>query len=74
MGAPLLGSGSALAEKLQAKKKLALGYDNFAVRAMKWKARDLIKYAAELKCDTLFITDFGPLEKIPQSFAPENVK
>ena len=44
--------------------KLALGYDNFAVRAMKWKAPALIDYAAELKCDTLFITDFGPFEKM----------
>ena len=44
--------------------KLALGYDNFAVRAMGWKAAELIDYAAKLKCDTLFITDFGPFEKM----------
>ena len=45
---------------LKIKKKIALGYDNFAVRAMGWKAQELIDYAAKLKCDTLFITDFGP--------------
>ena len=49
---------------LELKKKIELGYDNFAVRAMSWKALDLINYAAKLKCDTLFITDFGPFEKL----------
>jgi sugar phosphate isomerase/epimerase len=39
-----------------------LGFDNFAVRAMKWNARQLVDYAEKLKCDTLFITDFGPFE------------
>ena len=48
----------------KAKRKISLGYDNFAVRAMGWKAPALVDYAAELGCDTLFITDFGPLEKL----------
>ena len=47
-----------------AKRQISLGYDNFAVRAMGWKASELVDYAAKLKCDTLFITDFGPLEKL----------
>ena len=42
---------------------IRLGLDNFAVRALKWKAPQLIAYAAQLKTDSLFITDFGPLEK-----------
>ena len=50
--------------KAAAKKKISLGYDNFAVRAMGWKAPELIDYAAKLECDTLFITDFGPFEKL----------
>ena len=59
-------SGFAGAEGVQAalKTKISLGYDNFAVRAMGWKAPQLIDYAVLLKCDTLFITDFGPLEKL----------
>ena len=65
---PLLGSGAAWADKIKTQRKLALGYDNFAVRAMKWKAPELINYAAELKCDTLFITDFGPLEKMDDAY------
>jgi sugar phosphate isomerase/epimerase len=35
---------------------------------MKWKAPELIDYAAKLKCDTLFITDFGPFEKMDDGY------
>lgn len=38
-------------------KRIPLGMDNFAVRAMGWKGRELVDYAASLKLDTLFITD-----------------
>src|SRR5829696_5154079 len=41
-------------------RKIKLGLDNFAVRAMKWKADQLISYAASVKADSLFITDFAP--------------
>jgi sugar phosphate isomerase/epimerase len=44
------------------RRGIKLGYDNFAVRAMKWNARQLIDWAAQLKTDSLFITDFGPFE------------
>jgi sugar phosphate isomerase/epimerase len=40
-----------------------LGIDNFAVRAMGWKAPELIDYAARLKTDSIFITDLAPFEK-----------
>ena len=46
-----------------ARRNIKLGLDNFAVRAMGWKAPQLIDYAAELKTDSLFITDFDALEK-----------
>ncbi|HEY0550888.1 MAG TPA: sugar phosphate isomerase/epimerase [Verrucomicrobiae bacterium] len=51
-------------------KKLGhkLGLDNFAVRDMKWKAPQLIDYAAQLKTDSLFITDFGPFEKTDDAY------
>lgn len=41
---------------------LKLGIDNFAVRALKWKASQLIDYAAKLKTDSLFITDLDAFE------------
>ena len=44
------------------KKNIKLGLDNFAVRAMNWKAAELIDYAASLRTDSLFITDLKPFE------------
>jgi 3-oxoisoapionate decarboxylase len=44
------------------RRGIPLGFDNFAVRAMKWNARQLIDHAEKLRCDSLFITDFGPFE------------
>src|ERR1051325_5472458 len=51
-----------------AKRNIKLGLDNFAVRALKWKALQLIDYAAQLKTDSLFITDFGPFEKFEDDY------
>jgi sugar phosphate isomerase/epimerase len=44
--------------------KVKLGIDNFSVRAMKWKAPQLIDYAAQLKVDSLFITDLDAFESL----------
>jgi sugar phosphate isomerase/epimerase len=56
-------------EKATPKKLgIKLGLDNFAVRAMKWKAPQLIDYAAQLQTDSLFITDFGPFEKTDDAY------
>jgi 3-oxoisoapionate decarboxylase len=49
-------------------RKTKLGLDNFAVRAMKWKADALIDYAAQLKTDSLFITDFNAFENFEDSY------
>lgn len=46
----------------QARPKIKLGLDNFAVRAMNWKAPALLDYAASLKLDSLFITDLDAFE------------
>lgn len=55
-------AGPALAQT----KKLGipLGYDNFAVRGMGWKAPRLLEYAVEQKCDTLFISDLDAFESL----------
>ena len=42
----------------------ALGLDNFSVRAMGWKAPQLVDYAAALGCDSLFITDLDAFESL----------
>ncbi len=44
--------------------KIKVGLDNFAVRALQWKAPALIDYAASLKCDTLFISDLLAFESL----------
>jgi len=44
------------------RRGIKLGFDNFAVRAMNWKARQLIDHAVAVGCDSVFITDFGPFE------------
>ncbi|HUF63140.1 MAG TPA: sugar phosphate isomerase/epimerase [Verrucomicrobiales bacterium] len=41
----------------EAKPPLKLGLDNFSVRAMGWKAEELIDYAANLKVDALLLSD-----------------
>ena len=47
-----------------ARRGIALGMDNFAVRAMNWKAKELIDYAAGLKLDTLLISDLDAYESL----------
>ena len=44
------------------RRSIRLGFDNFAVRACGWNARELVDHAQHLRCDSLFITDFGPFE------------
>ncbi|MFM8893043.1 MAG: sugar phosphate isomerase/epimerase family protein [Planctomycetia bacterium] len=46
----------------KARRGIPLGFDNFAVRAMEWNVRQLVDHAEKLRCDSLFVTDFGPFE------------
>lgn len=66
LAAGSLAAGSLLraADRPADKGKIKLGIDNFAVRAMGWKAPALIDYAASLKVDSLFITDLDAFEKL----------
>ena len=50
-----------------APRKIKLGMDNFAVRAMGWKAPALIDYAASLKLDTLLISDLDAYESLDEA-------
>lgn len=51
--------------------RLKLGLDNFAVRAMGWKAAALLDYAASLKLDSLFITDLDAFENHEPAYLRE---
>ncbi len=64
-GTAALTAGPLLAQSAKAHRRgIKLGLDNFAVRAMGWKAPQLIDYAVKLKTDSLFITDFDAFESL----------
>jgi len=61
-GVAAAASGLPAAKAAAPRRGIPLGFDNFAVRACGWNARQLVDHADALRCDSLFITDFGPLE------------
>ena len=61
------GIGSAAEPSAAATKhKLRLGFDNFSIRAMNWKAPALLDYAASLKLDSILISDLDAYENLGQ--------
>jgi sugar phosphate isomerase/epimerase len=44
------------------RRKLKLGFDNYAIRALGWKAPQLLDYAASLKLDTVLLSDLDVFE------------
>lgn len=56
-----------------ARRNIKLGIDNFAVRAMGWKAPALVEYAAKLQVDSLFISDLDAFESLETSYL-ENIR
>jgi len=64
IGSSLAASAGAALAQDGKKQPLLLGYDNFAVRSMGWKAKELIDYAVKLKVDTVFITDLDAFESL----------
>ncbi len=62
-----LTSAHAAVEKTRG-RNIKLGIDNFAVRAMGWKAPQLIDYSASLKLDSLFLSDLDALEQFEEAY------
>ena len=50
------------------RKKLKLGFDNFSVRAMGWKASQLVDHAAALKVDVLLLSDLDVYENHEEAY------
>src|SRR6266542_334452 len=73
VGAGVALSPAALAESGQAtaRKNIKLGLDNFAVRAMNWKAHALLDYAASLKLDSILISDLDAFENHEPAYLRE---
>ena len=60
------------AQATTAAPKIGLGMDNFAVRAMGWKAPALLDYAASLKLDALLISDLDAYESLNEASLHEH--
>jgi len=54
-----------------ARPRIKLGMDNFAVRAMGWKAAQLLDYAVAQNLDTLFISDLDAFESLEEGALAE---
>jgi sugar phosphate isomerase/epimerase len=63
-GATTAGLAGRTATGAASSDRPPLGLDNFAVRAMGWKAPQLVDYAAAQGCDSLFITDLDAFESL----------
>jgi len=62
-------AGSAAADgKAGQPKGIRLGFDNFSVRAMGWKAGQLLDYAASLKLDSILISDLDAYENFTEPY------
>lgn len=66
-GAPLFAQIERTTLITTAKPKIQLGMDNFAVRAMGWKAPQLLDYAASLQLDALLISDLDAFESLDEA-------
>jgi sugar phosphate isomerase/epimerase len=70
-GLALAATASTLSAASQPEKKIKLGFDNFAVRAMGWKAHALLDYAASLKLDSILISDLDAYENFTEPYLKE---
>lgn len=64
-----LASSNAIAMSHGKKKRnIKLGFDNFSIRAMGWKAPELIKYAATKNVDVLMMSDLDVYESFEEDY------
>jgi sugar phosphate isomerase/epimerase len=55
----------------QSRPKIKLGFDNFSIRALGWKAPELLDYAAKVKVDTILLSDLDVYESHSDSYLKE---
>ncbi len=48
--------------------KVKLGFDNFSIRALEWKAPQLLDYAASLRLDTVLLSDLDVYESHSETY------
>ncbi len=56
------------------KARLKLGFDNFSIRALKWKAAELISYAEKQKVDVLLISDLDTMLDADGTHSADHLK
>src|SRR5436190_14246201 len=69
--ADLASAADGSAPSAPKKLKLKLGFDNFSIRAMNWKAPALLDYAASLKLDSILISDLDAYESLEEKHLKE---
>lgn len=67
-GLAAFGASGANSDSAAPAKKIRLGFDNFSVRAMNWKAGALLDYAASLKLDSILISDLDAYESFDEPY------
>jgi sugar phosphate isomerase/epimerase len=70
----LLPAPMPAAEPTSTAPKLKLGFDNFSVRGLRWKAPRQIEYAASLKIDVIFISDLDSYESLEDGYLRDLAK
>ncbi|HEY0076036.1 MAG TPA: sugar phosphate isomerase/epimerase [Abditibacteriaceae bacterium] len=50
------------------KRNIPLGFDNFSIRALGWKASQLLDYAGAQKCDTVLFSDLNVYENHNENY------
>jgi sugar phosphate isomerase/epimerase len=48
--------------------RLKLGFDNYSIRALRWKAPQLLDYAASLRLDTVLFSDLDVYESLSDGY------
>ena len=75
LGLALAASGNALRGKSLKKPaspaKVKLGFDNFSIRALGWKADKLLEYAGKQKVDTILFSDLDVYESFDPGYLKE---
>lgn len=59
---------SSVNETSALKRKIPLGFDNFSIRALNWKADQLIEFAAEQEMDSLLLSDLDVYESFEPAY------
>ena len=70
-GLAMTATPAGLAGKPASSAKVKLGFDNFSIRALGWKADKLLEYADKQKVDTILFSDLDVYESFDAGYLKE---